>query len=673
MLNKINISTKIMIGFGTVLCLMCIVGFIGLKGMEGVEDRVIKADDVNRMVKMLLQARQHEKNYIIRGDKKYVESALETINSLETQANETNEKFKHIVNKEQMDQVLSKAADYKDSFKSYVDIEKEKNILMTQMRDRANNTIETLEKVRSSQKNQFKNILNNQNSGRYGNQREFQKLLDDKIIKADDANRMIKWFLEVRKNEKELIISGDEKYSTLIKDRMVMIENLGNDLKERFTNQENISQVTAALASLSAYYKSFNEFFDRVAEQEQKNQKMVESARGVREVCDLARADQKSKMEAQIARANVLIYTFFGLALFFGIGVAVWIAHNIRKSLAYAVNISTTVANGDLSQEIEVKTQDEIGKLLTAMKGMVGNLNTMFSDIVRGVETLASSSTELSAISQQMASNSEQSAGKSASVSTAAEEMSANMNSVAAAAEQASQNVGIVASATEEMSSTIQEIAQNTEKGRTISTNAVTQTTSASKKMEQLGRAAQSVGKVTETITDISEQTNLLALNATIEAARAGEAGKGFAVVANEIKDLARQTADATKQIKEQIDEIQYSTRSSVDEIKQVTEIINDVNDVVGNIASAIEEQSIATKEISGNVAQASQGIQEVTQNVTEASIVSSGISEDIVEVTTASQEIADASSQVRLSADELSSLSERLKEMVGQFTLRAA
>ena len=670
MFSNIKISTKIIAGFSIVLLLMMVVGYVGLDGMSGAKDRVIKADDVNRIVKLIQEARQNEKNFIIRGEEKYVQKVIETTDLLANQAKETKAKFDQSINKEQMDQVLSKVADYNVAFGRYVELENEKKDLMDQMRSKARDTIGKLEEIRSDQKGQLNDILTSQSNRYSGNNADFQAALNDKLVKANDANRMIKWFLNIRKNEKELIISGEQKYLEAIAEGMEKMKSLGNDLRNRFNAPKNIAQVKSALESLSGYETAFNAFFGKVANQKASDQEMVAGAREARDVCDAARADQKAKMEAQIGRATLFIYAFFGSALAIGVGLALWIAVTIKKSMAYAVDISTRVAGGDLTQEIKVSGQDEIGILLSAMKRMVDNLNHMFIDISKGVETLSSSSTELSAISQQMAASSEQSAGKSASVATASEEMSANMNSVAAAAEQASQNVGIVASATEEMSSTIQEIAQNTEKGRSISLEAVKQTTNASKKMEQLGRAALSVGKVTETITDISEQTNLLALNATIEAARAGEAGKGFAVVANEIKELARQTAEATRQIRQQIEDMQVSTENSVEEIKQVTEIINEVNDVVGNIASAIEEQSIATKEIAGNVAQASQGIQEVTQNVAEASTVSADISTDITEVNTASQEIANASSQVRISSEELSALSERLKGMVDQFQI---
>jgi len=191
-------------------------------------------------------------------------------------------------------------------------------------------------------------------------------------------------------------------------------------------------------------------------------------------------------------------------------------------------------------------------------------------------------------------------------------------------------NMDMVATSAEEMTTTINEIARNSESARTITHEAVSKARGASVKVDDLGRAAQEISKVTETITKISEQTNLLALNATIEAARAGESGKGFAVVANEIKDLARQTAGASLEIKEKVHGIQHSTSVTVLEIEQILNIISDIDEIVSSIANAVEEQSATTREIADNVAQASVGIQEVSKNVNQSSDVSTDISKEI-------------------------------------------
>jgi methyl-accepting chemotaxis protein len=187
-------------------------------------------------------------------------------------------------------------------------------------------------------------------------------------------------------------------------------------------------------------------------------------------------------------------------------------------------------------------------------------------------------------------------------------------------------------------------------------------------KMNELSAAAKAIGHVVETITDISEQVNLLSLNATIEAARAGEAGKGFAVVANEIKGLAKQTSEASIDIKAKIGNIQESSSGSLVDMREISAVITEVNDIVSTIAAAVVEQSSATREISENISQASQGIDEVNQNVSQSSIVADEITKDISDVNQSSSEMADRSGQVSLSAEELSKLAANLNEMVGRF-----
>ena len=184
-------------------------------------------------------------------------------------------------------------------------------------------------------------------------------------------------------------------------------------------------------------------------------------------------------------------------------------------------------------------------------------------------------------------------------------------------------------------------------------------------KAPEIKRAVQGgqaqIGEILKTIQKIASQTNLLALNATIEAARAGEAGKGFAVVAGEVKNLANQTAKATEEIASQIQAIQGSTQLAVTAVNEVSKVIIEINQIAAMIASAVEEQGAATKEISRNVQQAAQGTQEVSSNITD--------------VQRGATETGSASSQVLSAAQTLSRDSNRLRSEVSNFltSVRAA
>jgi methyl-accepting chemotaxis protein len=340
----------------------------------------------------------------------------------------------------------------------------------------------------------------------------------------------------------------------------------------------------------------------------------------------------------------------------------------INKAVAGLKDIAQ--GEGDLTMRLAVSSKDEVGELAKWFNIFIEKLQKIIRKISQNSQQVTFSINELSGIATTLSSNASETSGRANNVATAVEEMSANLNGVAAAMEQSTTNTTMVASAAEEMTATISQIAQNAEQAHSISEKAVHQAANTSIKMADLGKAAQAINKVTETITEISEQTNLLALNATIEAARAGDAGKGFAVVANEIKELAKQTAAATMSIKGQIQEVQGTTQSTVDEINHISKIINSVNEIVANISTAVGEQSAATEEIADNIAQASQGLGEVTENVSQSSMVAGTITQDIAGVNAASDEISSSSQQVQSSAVQLHNLANELQSIVGIFKI---
>jgi methyl-accepting chemotaxis protein len=379
---------------------------------------------------------------------------------------------------------------------------------------------------------------------------------------------------------------------------------------------------------------------------------------------------EKERQEAASTFWTILIVGSL-VAIAGAISAGMVLTRGIAAPIGMVVAHLGEIARGDLSTDADAERmarRDEIGDLARAKQTMILSLRKMVGEITGGVQVLSAASTELMTSSSGMTSGSHQASGKAHAVAAAAEQVSANVVSVAAGMEQTTTNLNGVASATEEMTATIGEIAGNSEKARRITEEATRQAVSIGEKMNQLGAAAQLIGKVTETITEISSQTNLLALNATIEAARAGSAGKGFAVVANEIKELAKQTAAATEDIKGRIGGVQASASGGIAEIDKVTLVIHEVSDIVASIAAAIEEQSTVTKDIARNIAEATGGVREANKRVSETSQATAEIAREISGVDQAAGEMAEGSEQVKISATELSRVAEQLQVTAQRF-----
>jgi methyl-accepting chemotaxis protein len=334
----------------------------------------------------------------------------------------------------------------------------------------------------------------------------------------------------------------------------------------------------------------------------------------------------------------MLVVLAIGLVLSIGFGLL--ISRAIRRPLQRVQHSLEAMAARDLTVTPGVRSTDEIGRMAQALETVQQNFRDVIASVVGSAEAVASSSAELSESSVQIA--------------AAAEETSLQAGVVAAASEQVSRNVQTVAAGSEQMDASIREIAENANEAARVASTAVSAAETTNATVSKLGVSSQEIGNVVKVITSIAAQTNLLALNATIEAARAGEAGKGFAVVANEVKELAQETSRATEDIVSRVEAIQNDTAGAVEAIGEIASIIQSINDFQMTIASAVEEQTATTNEMSRNVSEAATGSGDITSNITG--------------VATAASATTEAVSATRAAIDRLVGMSEDLRTQVASF-----
>ena len=368
-----------------------------------------------------------------------------------------------------------------------------------------------------------------------------------------------------------------------------------------------------------------------------------EHRKATEELATAVEKENKTKEDAsthsiahRIAELGVLIVCVCGIVVVLG-----WVTSRaITSSLRKTVEVVQTAAEGDLRRRVVVDSKDEPGQMGDALNHMLDRISQAIREIGAAANQLASASDEFSNTSQQITANSE--------------ETSTQARVVSSATEQVNHNLQTVATGSNEMATTVKDIAQNAQDAAKVAAKAQQSAEQTNKIVLKLGESSAEIGKVIKVITSIAQKTDLLALNATVEAARAGEVGAGFAVVANEVKELAKQTSQATEEISQKIEAIQNDAKSTVEAIGNISAVISKVNEISISIATAVEEQSATTSEMSRNTTQAAQSAEEVSHNI-------AGVAQ-------AADDTAKGASQSLRAAKELSKMSGRLRELVAQF-----
>ncbi|MBI5192581.1 MAG: methyl-accepting chemotaxis protein [Nitrospirae bacterium] len=355
-----------------------------------------------------------------------------------------------------------------------------------------------------------------------------------------------------------------------------------------------------------------------------------------------------------IGTAKKILFGMSLIAMVLGVFVAIYITTSITRPLTNAVDVSNSIAKGDLSVKINVDSQDETGQLLTSMSNMAENLKKLIGDIKSTSDNVASASEQLSASSAEMSKGVVEQSDRSTQIATAATEMSQTVNEIA-------KNTSTIAHSATETARVAKEGEAIVEKSIVeVQEIAETVKDSTSLMVSLSGRSKQ-IGDIVNVINEIADQTNLLALNAAIEAARAGEQGKGFAVVADEVRKLSERTAKATSEIGSMIGLIQ-------DEIEKTVSSMEGVSKKVGVGVDFSFQAGEALRKIVGSVNELQSMVQQIASATEEMSATSEEISRDIMTVANVSKETSTGSSQIANASSDLAYLATKLTDIGKQF-----